>query len=93
MHEKKLTNLWVLEWFHEIAADPKQTILTIHLVDQTSIKYISRDNTESNWIRPDGPLCATESNLDLLDTGQLTRISMDVLVRERWYYSPTPKIL
>ena len=93
MHEKELTNLWVLEWLHEIAAVPKQTILTIHLVDQTSIKYISRDNTESNWIRPDGPLCATESIIDLLDTGQLTRMSMDVLVRGAVVLLPTPKIL
>ena len=35
--------------------------LTIKDVDLTSIKYISHDNTESNWVAPDGPLRVYES--------------------------------
>ena len=57
MHEHELTNLRMLEWLHDLLADPKGTILKIEGVDQTSIKYISHDNTESNWIAPDVPLC------------------------------------
>ena len=69
MHEQDLTNLRVLEWLHDLSADQKETILTIQDVDQTSNKYISNDNTESNWVAPDGPLRIPESNLDLLDLG------------------------
>ena len=44
-----------------------ETILTIQDVDRTSNKIISNDNTESNWVAPDGPLHFAEFNLDLLD--------------------------
>ena len=73
-NEHELTNLRLLEWLHDLPADQKETILTIQDVDWTRIKYISHDNTESNWIAPDGPLCVPESSLDLLDPGQSTRI-------------------
>ena len=63
MHEQELKTFRVLEWLYDIPADPKETIMTIQEVDQSSIKYISLDNTESNWIAPDGPLCASESNI------------------------------
>ena len=53
---QKLTNLRVLEWLHDLPTDPKETILTIQDVDKDGIKYISHDNTESNWVAPDGPL-------------------------------------
>ena len=55
-HEQELTNLHVLEWLHDLPTDPRETILTIQDVDKDGIKYISRDNTESNWVAPDGPL-------------------------------------
>ena len=55
MHDHELINLRVLEWLHDLPADPKETILTIQGVDQNSIKYISHDNTEYNWVAPDGP--------------------------------------
>ena len=55
-HEQELKNLQVLEWLHDLPADPKKTILKIEDVDQSSIKYISHDNTESNWIAPYCPL-------------------------------------
>ena len=67
MHEQELTNPRLLEWLHDLPADPIETILTIQGVDQKSIKYISHGNTESNWVAPDGPLRVPESNLDLLD--------------------------
>ena len=73
-----MTSLRVLEWLHDLPADPKETILAIQDVDQTSIKYISHDNTESNWVAPACHLRVPESNLDLLDSGQ----SMDIFVRE-----------
>ena len=38
MHDQKLTNLRMLEWLHDLPADPKETILTIQGVDQNSIK-------------------------------------------------------
>ena len=47
-HEQELTNLRVLEWLHDLPADPKETILTIQDVDKDGIKYVSHDNTESN---------------------------------------------
>ena len=81
MHEKELTNLGVLEWLNDLPADPKETILPIQDVDQTSIKYISHDNTEYNWVAPDGSLRVPKSNLDLLDSGQSTGTSMDFFVR------------
>ena len=81
MHEQELTYLRVLEWLHDLPADPKETILTIQGVDQKSIKYISHDNTESNWVAPDGPLRIPESNLDLLDFERSTGTSMDNFVR------------
>ena len=56
LHEQELTNLRVLEWLHDLPADPKETVPTSQDVDQFSIKYISHDNTESNWVVPDGPL-------------------------------------
>ena len=67
MHEQELKTFRVLEWLYDIPADPKETIMTIQEVDQSSIKYISLDNTESNWIAPDGPLCASESNIRSVD--------------------------
>ena len=81
MHEKELTNLRVLEWLHDLPADPKETILTFQDIDQTSINYISHENTEPNWFVPDGPLRVPPSNLDLLDCGRSMGSSMDVLVR------------
>ena len=71
----------MLEWLHDLPADPKETILTIYDVDQNSIKYISHDNTEFNWVPPDGPLRAPESNHDLLDLGRSMGTSMDLFVR------------
>ena len=81
MHEHELTNLRVLEWLHDLPADPKETILTIQGVDQNIIKYISHDNTESIWVAPDGSLRVPESNLNLLDFGQSTGTSMNIFVR------------
>ena len=80
-HEQELTNLRVLEWSHDLPTDPKETILTIQDVDKDGIKYISHDNTESNWVAPDGPLRVPQSNLDLLDFGRSTGTSMDIFVR------------
>ena len=80
-HEQELTNLRVLEWLHDLPTDPKETILTIQDVDKDGIKYVSHDNTESNWVAPDGPLRVPQSNLDLLDFGRSTRTSMDIFVR------------
>ena len=80
-HEQELTNLRVLEWLHDLPTDPKETILTIQDVDKDGIKYISHDNTESNWVAPDGPLRVPQSNLDLLDFGRSTGTSMDIFVR------------
>ena len=76
-----MTNLRIHEWLHDLPADPKKTILTIQGVDQNSIKYISHDNTESNWVAPDGPLRVPECNLDLLNFGRSTGTSMDIFVR------------
>ena len=70
MHEQELTNLRVHEWLHDLPADPKETMLTVQDVDQTSIKYISYDKTESDLIN--GPLCVPESNLNLLNPGRST---------------------
>ena len=80
-HEQELTNLRVLEWLHDLPTDPKETILTIQDVDRDGVKYISHDNTESNWVAPDGPLRVPQSNLDLLDLGRSTGTSMDIFVR------------
>ena len=80
-HEQELTNLRVLEWLHDLPKDPKETILTIQDVNKDGIKYISHDNTESNWVTPDGPLLVPQSNLDLLDFGRSTGTSMDIFVR------------
>ena len=82
-HEQELTNLRVLEWLHDLPTDPKETILTIQDVDKDgiSIKYISHDLTESNWVAPDGPLRVPQSNLNLLDFGRSTGTSMDIFVR------------
>ena len=80
-HEQELTNLRVLEWLRDLPTDPKETILTIQDVDKDGIKYISHDNTEYNWVAPDGPLRVPQSNLDLLDFGRPTGTSMDIFVR------------
>ena len=80
-HQQELTNLRVLEWLHDLPTDPKETILTIQDVDKDGIKYVSHDNTESNWVAPDGPLCVPQSNLDLLDFGRSTGTSMDIFVQ------------
>ena len=80
-HERELTNLRVLEWLHDLPADPKETILTIQDVDKDGIKNASHDNTESNWVAPDGPLRVPQSNLDLLDFGRSAGTSMDIYVR------------
>ena len=60
MHEQELTNLRVLEWLHDLPADPEETILTIRVVGQNSIEYISHDKTESKWVLPDGLLHVPE---------------------------------
>ena len=80
-HEQELTKLRVLEWLHDLPTDPKETILTIQDVDKDGSKYVSHDNTESNWVAPDGPLRVPQSNLDLLDFGRSTGTSMDIFVR------------
>ena len=80
-HEQELTNLRVPEWLHDLPTDPKETILTIQEVDSDGVKYISHDNTESNWVAPDGPLRVPQSNLDLLDFGRSMGTSMDIFVR------------
>ena len=80
-HEQELTNLRVLEGLHDLPTNPKETILTIQDVDKDGIKYISHDNTESNWVAPDGPLRVPQSNLDILDFGRSTGTSMDIFVR------------
>ena len=80
-HEQELTNLRVLEWLHDLPTDPKETILTIQDVDRDGIKYVSHDNTESNWVAPDGPLRVPQSNLNLLDFGRSTGTSTDIFVR------------
>ena len=79
MHEQELTNLRVLEWLHDLPADPKETILTI--VDETKIKNIIHAITESNWMAQYGLLRVPESNLDLLDPGRSTGTSMVIFVR------------
>ena len=81
MFEQELTNLRILEWLHDLPDDPKETILTIQGVDQNSIKYISPENTDSNWVAPDGPLRVPESNRDLRDFGRSTGTSIDMFVR------------
>ena len=73
MHEKELRNLRVLELLHDLTADPKETILTVQDIDQTTINYISHDNTESNWVASDGPLRVPAFNLDLLKSGTTER--------------------
>ena len=80
-HEQELTNLRVLEWIHDLPADPKETILTIQDVDTDGIKYASHDNTESNWVAPDTPLRVPQYNLNLLDFARSTGTSMDIFVR------------
>ena len=80
-HEQELTTSRVLEWLHDLPTDPKATILTIQDVDKDGIKYVSHDNTESNWVAPDGPLRVPQSNLDLLDFGRSTGTLMDIFVR------------
>ena len=80
-HEQELTNLRVLEWLHDLPADPKETILTIQDVDKDGIKYVSQDNTDSNWVAPDGPLRVPQSNLGLIDFGRSTGTSMDIFVQ------------
>ena len=80
-HEQELTNLRVLEWLLDLPADPKETILTIQDFDKDGIKHVSHDNSESNWVAPDGPLRVPQSNLDLLDFGRSTETSMDIFVR------------
>ena len=54
-HEQELTSLRVLKWLHDLPANPKEKVLTIQVVDKDGIKYVSHDNTESNWVAPDGP--------------------------------------
>ena len=81
VHEQEVTNLRVLEWLHDLPTDPKETILKIQGVDKDGIKHVSYDNTESNWVAPDGPLRVPQSNLDLLDLGRSTGTSMDIFVR------------
>ena len=90
-HEQDLTNLRLLEWLHDLPADPKEAILTIQEVDKDGIKYVSHDNAESNWVAPEGPLRVMMSlqmarilarpNFYLLDFGQSTGTSMDVFIR------------
>ena len=80
-HEQELTKLRVLEWLHDLPADPKETILMIQDVDKDGIKYVSHDNTESSWVAPDCPLRVPQFNLDLLDFGRSTGTSMDIFVR------------
>ena len=80
-HEQELTSLRVLDWLHDLPTDPKEVILTIQEVDKDGIKHVSHDNTESNWVAPDGPLRVPQSNLDLLDFGRSTGTSMDIFVR------------
>ena len=82
-HEQELTNLRVLEWLHDLPEDPKETILTIQDVDKDGIKYVSHDNTESNWFAPDGPLRVPQSNLDLLNFGRSTG-SRWIYLSEEW---------
>ena len=71
----------MLERLHDLPTDPKETILTIQDVDKDGIRHVSHDNTESNWVAPDGPLRVPQSNLDLQDCGRSTGTSMNIFVR------------
>ena len=92
MHEQELTSLRILEWLHDLSADPEETILTIEGIDQNSIKYISHDNIESNWLAPDGPLRVPDSNINLLDFGRSTGCLWIFLSGVWGLESPIPKI-
>ena len=80
-NEQELTNLRVLDWHHDLFADPQETVLMIQEVDRPFIKYNSQYNTEFSWVVSDGPLCDPETNVDLLDPWRSTVTSMDVFVR------------
>ena len=81
MHEQELTNMRVLEWLHDLPADPEETIRTTQDVNQSSSKYITHNNTETKRIAPHGPLCVPEPNIDLLDPGRSTGTSMVMFVQ------------
>ena len=80
-HEQEVTNLRVLEWLHDLPADPNDIILFIQDVDKDGITYVSHDNSESNWVAPEGSLRVPQSNVDLLDFRRSTGTSMDIFVR------------
>ena len=72
-HEQEWTYLRVLESFHDLSADPKEKVLTIQEVVKSCIIYISHDNTESNRISPDGPLCFPQSARSWATDGDVNR--------------------
>ena len=71
----------MLGWLHDLPEDPKETVMTVQDVDQLRIKFISHGNTESSWVAPDGRLGVPECNLNFLNSGQSTVISLGIFVR------------
>ena len=76
-HDIELVDDRETKW---IETKSNETVKSIQDIDQSSFKYFSHDNTESNWVRPDGTLCVPESSLNLLDPGLSTGTSMNIFV-------------
>ena len=92
MHDRELTNLRVLEWLHDLPADPKENILMFQGVDQNSISYISDDNIESIWNAPDCPL-HVQNPISICSILGDRRGRRWIFLSEEWGWdSPLPEI-
>ena len=80
-YEQELTNLRVLEWLNEMTSDPKETSVTIQVVDRESMKYSKTEREDPSWAAQEGRLLIPASNLDLIPGMRLTGTSMDIFVR------------
>ena len=81
-YEQYLTNLRVLEWLNGRKSDPKETSVTIQIVDRESMKYMKTEREDPSWAAQEGRLLIPASNLDLISGMRSTETSMDILSGE-----------
>ena len=77
IERRENTNLWILEWIHNLEADENEAQI-IQQVDVSAKKHVKTENPLIGWAATDRPLEITPDNLNHLP---LTETSINIFVR------------
>ena len=70
-----------MEWLNEMTSDPKETSVTIQIVNRESIKDIKTERDDPSWAAQQGQLLIPASNVGLISGMRSTGTSIDTFVR------------